>query len=346
MDFDLTDDQRAVVDLAGRIFTDRLTAERRRAVGGFDRDLWSELAAAGLLGISLTESSGGADQGFLATALLCEEVGRHAAPVPAAAVLVAALVLERGGADTAAVASGSAIVAPALLDAGAAGTVARQDGGGWRLDGSKTCVPAGAVADRFLVSTGDGLFVVDAADATVTPLRSTSGAPFARVDLADAPGTRLSGGGELVDWCALHLTAALCSQMAGAAKEAVALTASYTKEREQFERPIATFQAVGQRCADAYIDVEGIRLTLWQAAWRLEEGVPAATEVEVAKFWAADGGHRVVHAAVHLHGGMGVAVEYPIHRYFIAGKQIEFSLGGATEQRLRIGARLAAEPVA
>jgi len=113
----------------------------------------------------------------------------------------------------------------------------------------------------------------------------------------------------------------------------------------QFERPIATFQAVGHRCADAYIDVEGIRLTLWQAAWRLATGLPAGMEIEVAKLWAAEGGHRVAHTAVHIHGGMGVAVEYPIHRYFVAAKQVEFTLGGATEQRLRIGARLAAEAV-
>jgi len=67
--------------------------------------------------------------------------------------------------------------------------------------------------------------------------------------------------------------------------------------------------------------------------------------VEVAKFWAADTGHRVAHAAVHLHGGMGVAVEHTTHRYFIWGKQLEFMLGGSTEQLLRIGARMAAEPV-
>jgi alkylation response protein AidB-like acyl-CoA dehydrogenase len=67
-------------------------------------------------------------------------------------------------------------------------------------------------------------------------------------------------------------------------------------------------------------------------------------ETEVAKLWASEGGHRVAHAAVHIHGGMGVATEYPIHRWFLAAKQIELSLGGATEQRLRIGARLAAQP--
>src|SRR5690606_5425326 len=112
--------------------------------------------------------------------------------------------------------------------------------------------------------------------------------------------------------------------------------AEYTTNRVQFERPIATFQAVGHRAADAYIDAEAIRLTLWQAAWNLEAGRAAGLEVATAKLWAAEGGHRVAHALVHLHGGMGVAREYPAHRYFVHAKQIELMLGGATEQALRI----------
>jgi alkylation response protein AidB-like acyl-CoA dehydrogenase len=79
--------------------------------------------------------------------------------------------------------------------------------------------------------------------------------------------------------------------------------------------------------------------------WRLSEGLPATTEVAVAKFWAADGGQRVVHAAQHLHGGMGVDKDYPLHRYFLWAKWIELSLGGATRQLLTIGRRLAEEPV-
>jgi alkylation response protein AidB-like acyl-CoA dehydrogenase len=124
------------------------------------------------------------------------------------------------------------------------------------------------------------------------------------------------------------------------------MTADYTKTREQFDRPIASFQAVAQRAADAYIDAEAVQLTARQAAWRLSEGLPAAEEVAIAKFWAADGGQRVVHAAQHLHGGMGVDRDYPLHRYFLLAKQLELSLGGATAQLLRLGAILASEPAA
>jgi alkylation response protein AidB-like acyl-CoA dehydrogenase len=109
----------------------------------------------------------------------------------------------------------------------------------------------------------------------------------------------------------------------------------------QFGRPIGAFQAVAQRLADAYIDVEAVRLTMWQAAWRLCAGLPADVEVATAKFWAADGGHRVAHTAVHVHGGLGIDVSYRVHRYFLAAKGNEFALGGATAQLRRIGAALA-----
>ena len=140
-------------------------------------------------------------------------------------------------------------------------------------------------------------------------------------------------------------TTALCVQEAGACASALDLTAEYTKTHVQFDKPIATFQAVGQRAADAYVDTEAIRLTAWQAASRLAAGLPAAAEVAVAKYWAAEGGQRVVHAATHLHGGVGVDRDYPLHRYFLLTRQIELTLGGANESLRRLGRLLAEEPV-
>jgi alkylation response protein AidB-like acyl-CoA dehydrogenase len=129
--------------------------------------------------------------------------------------------------------------------------------------------------------------------------------------------------------------------MSGVAAEAVRITGEYTVSREQFGRPIATFQAVGQRAADAYVDAQAIRLTMLQAAWRLAAGFPADREVAIAKYWAAAGGQRVVHAAQHLHGGMGVDRDYPLHRYFLLAKQLELTLGGATRQLADLGRMLA-----
>ena len=179
---------------------------------------------------------------------------------------------------------------------------------------------------------------------------TTSGIPEARVELngVHVAGSDVLGdpdsGAAIVEWIVERATAAMCSIATGVCEQALKMTAEYTKTREQFDRPIATFQAVGQRAADAYIDTEAIRLTALQAAWRLEEGLPAATEVAVAKFWAADGGQRVVHAAQHLHGGIGVDRDYPLHRYFLWAKELELTLGGATPQLLKLGEILAAEP--
>jgi alkylation response protein AidB-like acyl-CoA dehydrogenase len=119
------------------------------------------------------------------------------------------------------------------------------------------------------------------------------------------------------------------------------MTAEYTANREQFGRAIASFQAVHQRAGDAYIDLAAMRLTTWQAAWRLAEKLPADAEVAVAKFYASEASHRVTYACQHLHGGIGVDVDYPLHRYYQWSKQIELSLGSATRQLVRLGAHLA-----
>ncbi len=127
-------------------------------------------------------------------------------------------------------------------------------------------------------------------------------------------------------------------------ERALELTSEYAREREQFDRPIGSFQAVSSRLADGYIDVKGLRLTLTQAAWRLSEDLPADVEVSTAAFWAADAGHRVAHTTVHVHGGVGIDLDHPVHRYFLAAKQTEFAVGSATGQLLRIGRELADTP--
>ena len=133
------------------------------------------------------------------------------------------------------------------------------------------------------------------------------------------------------------------AEQLGVTEGALELTSTYAKTREQFGRPIGTFQAVSQRLADGYIDVLGQRLTLWQAAWRLDEGLPADQAVAIAKLWAADAGHRLAHTTVHVHGGVGIDLDGEAHRYFTTAKRFEFAYGGATEQALHVG-RLARPP--
>jgi alkylation response protein AidB-like acyl-CoA dehydrogenase len=129
----------------------------------------------------------------------------------------------------------------------------------------------------------------------------------------------------------------------GACRAALDLTSDYIKTRKQFDQPLAMFQAVGHRAADAYVDTEAITLTAWQAAWRLDAGLDAEKQVAVAKFFAAEAGKRVVHAAQHLHGGVGVDREYPLHRFFLYARHLELVLGSGTEHLLTLGRLLAAD---
>ncbi len=136
---------------------------------------------------------------------------------------------------------------------------------------------------------------------------------------------------------------ALCALSLGAAGRALRLTAKYVAERKQFGRAIGSFQAVGQRAADAYVDVEIMRLSLWRAVWLVAEGRDAEREIAVAKYLAAEAGHRVVCAAQHLHGGMGFDRDYPLYRLFLQEKQSELTLGSASAELSRLGALLAQE---
>jgi alkylation response protein AidB-like acyl-CoA dehydrogenase len=134
----------------------------------------------------------------------------------------------------------------------------------------------------------------------------------------------------------------LCALELGVVERALRITAQYTTERKQFDRPIGSFQAVQQRAANAWIDVEAIRLTTWQVAWRLDAGLPARDEVRMAKFWASEAGHRITYAAQHLHGGIGVDVDYPIHRYYLWSKTLELTLGSAARHLAALGDAIAA----
>jgi alkylation response protein AidB-like acyl-CoA dehydrogenase len=371
VDFSFSEEQQEIQGLAAQILGDKVTHERLKEVEAapdwFDRDLWSELAKAGLVGIALPEDVGGGGFGILEAALVLEEIGRTVAPVPyMATVVLGALPIAEFGSDEQrqrllpGVAEGGTVLTAALIeplnpDPLAPATVATPDASRWGLTGTKTLVPAAHLAATMLVpaTTGDGavgVFLVDpnAGGVKLERLLTTSGEPQFTVTLDGAAGEPLgdpSAGAGVVDWIVERATAALCAVQLGVCEQALKMTAEYTSTREQFERPLAAFQAVAQRAADAYIDVEGVRLTAWQAIWRLAEGMPAANELAVAKFWAAEGGQRVVHAAQHLHGGIGVDVDYPLHRYFVWAKQNELTLGSATPQLVKLGAALAAEPI-
>ncbi|MBW2291265.1 MAG: acyl-CoA/acyl-ACP dehydrogenase [Deltaproteobacteria bacterium] len=371
MDFSCSDEQLAITELAKQIMSDKATPERltelEKADGPrFDRELWRELAKAGVLGIAVPEVYGGAEMGFLELALITEQVGVSTAPIPfIETAIMAALPIEKFGSEAQKqdylprVVQGDVILTAALVEEGADPRVPETRAlpceNGWKLSGVKICVPAGDIADRVLVpartSAGEvGIFIVDptAAGCSVIPLETTSDQPEAQLEFHElfvAEDEQLGGfeqGDEILAFITDHTNAALCSLALGVCEEALRLTAEYTKGREQFGQAIATFQAVGQRAADAFIDTEAIRLTSWQAAWRLSEGLPAGSQIATAKVWAAEAGHRVVHTATHLHGGMGVDKDYPLFRYFTYSKQLGLTLGGPTSHLINLGQMLAA----
>ena len=319
---------------------------------------WTDLAASGVLAAALPESAGGNGFGLLEQCSVLVELGRAVSSAPYLSSIVqgASTVARFGTAEhvdrwVRPALTGSTVLSVALSEENnddplAPVTRAAQDSSGWRLTGAKSLV---SPADLFLVpaSTSDGLrlFLVQADEAAVLPQSVVDG-DSCLLDLADVhlgPNRVLPG--EAVSYALQRGIVGLCALQLGVVERALELTTEYARTRQQFDRPIGSFQAVTQRLADAYIQVEAIRLTLWQAAWRLSEGLPCDTELATAKFWAAEGGHYVAHTAVHVHGGMGIDLSHSLHRYFTAAKRHEFALGGATTQLRHIGSALAATPV-
>ena len=373
MDFTLSDEEQAISDLAAQILGDKSTHERLCALAAnddrIDAEAWAALAQAGILGAAVPEEYGGLGLGFLATALAIAQVGATASPVPllSTAVMGAMPIAEFGTAEQRArylpaIADGSLIVAAALYEEGTTAAepevVALVDADGYRIEGVKPMVADGLDANLFLVPAriGDGscgVFLVptDSAGLSAIRVEVTSGRPQARLEFSGVvvPRDALLGGSawavsgaDIVNWIELRANCCMCMMMAGAARSSIELAAEYTKQRYQFDRPIATFQAVSSRAGDSYIDTNAIMLTAWQAAWRIDQGLLAQDAVSIARWWAAEGGFRVVHAAVHVHGGVGVDRDYPLHRYFVLARQLELTLGNGEEHLATLGQAIAA----
>lgn len=365
MDFTRTEAAQDLSTLVGTIAGSICTPEHQRFLDGldqrFDEKLWRALTEADILSTAAPEPVGGGGYGVMEQAAILTALGRQLAAVPyLESVMLAAGALARSNSDVLRrswaepAVSGERILTIALDgEVGRPPVRATSIPAGYRLTGSRTQVPFGPLADAFLVpaetDTGTRMVLVSAADpgVSMTPLHTTGRTSSGQLDLAavEVSVDRLFGGGDLVAWLRDRRAVGLAAYQLGVLERALELTAEYARVREQFDRPIGSFQAVAQRLSDGYIDIKGLRLTLDQAAWRLAEDLPAAREVATVAFWAADAGHRVAHTAVHVHGGVGIDMDHPVHRYFITAKQTEFALGGATAQLRLIGRNLAETPV-
>jgi acyl-CoA dehydrogenase len=370
MDFSLSETQTELVGLTRQILGDRMTLahlkEVERSDEGIDRATWLELAKANLLGIAVPEEYGGLGLGFLDLCLVLREAGRHVPPLPLVPCLVSAVLpwVRYGTPEqletVRPIVTGEYITTVAIAEH--AGTVqepytsATPDGnGGYTLTGVKTTVPFADVASGMLVTarvagTDDIVVCAVPTDAAGVSKARQVGQNYEHLFEITLDGVAVgaesvlgnqANGREILEFMLSRTMVAMSALIGGVCDQAVRITAQYTIDRKQFDRQIGTFQAVSQRMADAYINCQAIELTMLQAASHLDEGREVPEEVATTKWWASEGGNQIGHACLHIHGGIGIDIDYAIHRYFLWIKQAEFTFGSATQQLLRLGAMLA-----
>jgi len=314
----------------------------------YDRALWKELAQAGLLGLAVPGSLGGEGLGVAETAVLLTEAGRAAAGVPALATLaMGVLPVTRWGSSEqqrallGGVAAGDTLLTAAVREPSepvptVPATTLRGVAGGGTVSGVKIGVPHAAAANWILVpaSLGPGgaaIAVVGASAPGVTLRRtpSSSATPEYTVRLDEAPAAHVLAGDDAVADLYRLTAAGACCVADGALAAALALTTEHIRSRQQFGRPLATFQAVAQQIADIAIASRTLHLATVSACWRLDTGRAAGSDTDVAAYWLAAEAPAAMRACHHLHGGTGMDVSYPLHAYSALVKDLVTLVGGA-----------------
>ncbi len=345
MDFTLPERSQAVADLAAEVLR--------------GEDPWKELAQAGLLDVSPPDGLG-----VLEVSVLLTEIGRRAPSMrPLATLMTGALPLARWGRSDLlpGVAPGELLLTAAIREPSRPApfppATAVTNG---KITGLKIGVPYAAEAHRILVparltqapapATPDfmiagsfgqiahetardrgGVFLVDPRGAGVELTRtpSSSGEPEYALRLDEAPVEEMLGGEECVRDLYQLAVAGACALIDGAVAGALALTRDHVATREQFGRPLAAFQAVSQQIADVYIASRTMHLATLAACWRLSEDLDAASDLDVARWWCAEQAPATVRVCHHLHGGLGMDVTYPLHRFSALVTDLVRFLGGA-----------------
>lgn len=367
MEFTWSEEQKDVRDLSRRILTDLVTddAVKKYEADGepYMRAVWKALSESELLSLSLSEEAGGAGMGEMELSILLREIGRVGATLPVLGTLVlAALPLDYiGGAELHQ--RIPKIVGQTPSSTGAWAEIGRRDpfqptttltkdGDVYRVTGVKTHVEAAEDVRAFVVNAqldGEPALIMVAAGngVTIEKQQATNLSTLYQVsfDQAEVPPEHVLAVGDkardVIGWTIDRLMMAQASLMLGLADTTLRLTATHATDRVQFGQPIAMFQAVGQRVADAYIDLQGMELQVWRAAWTQAQGLDSTDVAQKAKFVAAEAGHRIGATATHIHGGIGFDRDYPLYRYFLGMKLLEFSFGGAHVQLQQIGQRFA-----
>ncbi|PKK13350.1 acyl-CoA dehydrogenase family protein [Thermomonospora sp. CIF 1] len=366
MDFNLDPTQRELRDLAADLLGREASTARLDAHDAgdapFEAGIWKAMGQAGLLGACLPEETGGAGQGPVEMAVILREVGAHVAPVPAYASLALAAVpiAAHGTPDQRALlsrlADAETVLTGAWREAGPIGQVtatARRDGDGYVLEGVKTFVPYAEQAACILVparvdGADVGVFLVEPGAVELSRHPAATGEPMSRLALGGVrvgSDALLGGTADGAAWRTLQSSAiaGAVATVSGVIAGALKITTDYVKTREQFGRALAQFQAVTMQVADVYIAARALDVAMWAGVWRLAAGLPDAAEIlSVAAYNACDPVLKALYTCQHLHGGIGLDITYPLHRYFAWGKHYAHLLGGAEAQLDAIGDAVAA----
>jgi alkylation response protein AidB-like acyl-CoA dehydrogenase len=341
MDFELDDDQLALQQASRELLAGFASSPQVRAVvekgGGLDAKLWAAMVEQGWLGIAVPEARGGLGLSWVEVAVLLEQFGMHVGPSPFLQQVVALEVV--GGSSSApvdALISGTEIATVAFRP-----VVAVETGDGWQLTGLTEPVVYGPSADRIVVRSQDAVFLADLRSIEVGPepaMDRTREVGWVRFD--GTPAVRL-GGLDALELLVDVAAVAYAAELLGIGAASLELAVAYAKDREQFGRPIGSFQAVKHRCADMLVDVEGMRSAVYYAAWCLaandrDRSVAAST----AKTWCSDAARRVTESCLQVHGGIGFTWESDVHLYLKRAQLDAISFGDATFHRERLGRML------
>lgn len=365
MNFDLTDDQRAFADMAAGLFADYCSDEQLRAHDAagtepFFKDLWQQCVAAGLNSILVPEEHGGLGLGMTELMAVLQQQGSALALVPLwePQVTVAALaqfspaalpqVLDDAMGSEVPVAlslqSLSRSRGPSLqLSRAGAG-----DAAAWTLSGFESAVALAAQARYALLAaqvdgSADGEMRLVLVDVTQAGVQRTAGRDQHHQSIADLvfDGVALKAENVLplaaTAWVEQRAIACVAALQLGVTEQQLRRTVAYVSEREQFGRVIGSFQLVAGQMADGHIATEALRSVLWQLVYRLDANVGAAPHAYGVRVLANDTGHRAGHMAQHVHGGIGVDLTYPMHRFLFWTRALGAALGSSERHLAQLG---------
>lgn len=362
MNFNLTEEQEMLKTMARDFLTDKcpktLVREMEEDEKGYSLALWREIVELGWTGLVLPEEYGGSGMSFLDLCILLEETGRACLPGPffSTVVLGSLPILSFGSNEQKAeylpkIASGEAIFTLALTEASAGysadsiAVTASVEGDAYIINGTKLFVPDAHIADYLLcvartskqkeAEDGITVYIVDAKSPGINyaVLKTIAGDKLCEVvfDQVSVPKKYILGqqnqGWQIVKRTIEQAAVAKCCSVVGAMQQVLDITVEYAKERNQYDRPIGSFQVIQHYCANMATDENGSRFSTYEAAWKLNEGLPCTIEIAIAKAWIGEAFERVSTLAHQIHGAIGCTIDHDLQFYTRQGKAAVLSYG-------------------